>query len=336
MIRLLVGYDAAVVELVKELEGCGEGDRVTLRSYLIEPGASTESVLEALRGALERGARVEIAVDGTIASRWAHFWERTETRYFAFAALAEEHGDRARATRLRVVDHSKYAIFERASGRSSAIVGGMNLGDRFAPWRDFAVHLEGEAVVAALVRSLAGEDAPPVSGVKFVAAIPGKRSPAMKEAFERIADDASLRSIRIAMAYVDRVGGSIIERALARGAKVELTIPARANVYHHSNNKTVAHLLRAGEGLRVLACRSMVHAKALVAADANGPRVALVGSANLKRNSLLRFGELDAAIDDGAFARSLSNAFDALVAESDPLVAPRWGRFAALVEETFG
>ncbi|MEZ0229405.1 MAG: hypothetical protein ACAI25_12320, partial [Planctomycetota bacterium] len=64
MIRLLVGYEAAIAELVRELEACGAADSITLRSYLIEPGPSTERVLAALRGALERGARAKVAADG--------------------------------------------------------------------------------------------------------------------------------------------------------------------------------------------------------------------------------------------------------------------------------
>ncbi len=337
MLRLLVGYEATVSELVRELAACGADDRITIRSYLIEPGASTERVLAAARGALERGARLAIAVDGTIASWWQRLWEGTESRFPAFAALARDHGARVEATLLRVVDHSKYAVFARARGAPSAIVGGMNLGDRFAPWRDFAVHVSGAAPVAALEGALRGEKAPAVSGIEFVAAVPGARSSLVKAAFERVADDSSLVALRVAMAYVDQMGASILERALARGARVELTIPGRANVYHHSNQRAVARLLRAGSGLvSVHACRSMVHAKALVASDARGPRVALLGSANLKRNSLTRFGELDASIDDASFARDLAAAFDALVAESDPLVLPRWGRIAALVEERFG
>ncbi len=336
MIKLLVGYDAAIAELVRELEACGAPDSITIRSYLIEPGVSTDRVLAALEGALGRGSRVEIVADGTIASWWAHFWERTEDRFGAFAKLAAAFPDRASARRIRTVDHSKYAIFERTSAPSSALIGGINLGDRFAPWRDFAVRVEGEAIVGALIRSLAGEDVAAIDGVKFVAALPGFRSTVMKEAFERIADDATLTAVRIAMAYVDEMGASIIERALRRGARVELTIPAQANVYQHSNQRTVARLLRKGGALTLHACRSMVHAKALVALDASGPRQALLGSANLKRNSLIRFGELDASIDDVVFARALSTAFDALLAESDPLTKPRWRTIAAAVEERFG
>src|SRR5581483_9321842 len=167
------------------------------------------------------------------ASWWQRLWEGTESRFPAFAALARDHGARVQATRLRVVDHSKYAVFARARGAPSAIVGGMNLGDRFAPWRDFAIHVRGIEMVSSLERALRGEAAPAVSGVAFVAAVPGARSSPVKAAFERVADDSSLVALRIAMAYVDLMGVAIIERALARGARVELTIPGRANVYHH-------------------------------------------------------------------------------------------------------
>ena len=333
-LRLLVGYDAAIAELARELDACGAGDRITIRSYLIEPGESTDRVLAALRGALERGASATVSSDGTLASWFAHFWERTETHFHAVSALASEFSPRARASRIRFVDHSKYAIFERASG-ATAILGGMNLGDRFRPWRDFAAHVSGEPV-RAMLEALGGAGPGTASGTTFVANVPRSGRFEVRAAFERLAGDPTLAWFRVAMAYIDRVGARILATALARGARVELLVPGAANVYQHSNMRTVARLLGAGGELRVVACNAMVHAKALVAGGANGPTVALLGSANLKRNSLLRYGELDALITDPSFLGELDGAFTGLVSESEVVVRPRYRLLAALVEERFG
>jgi phosphatidylserine/phosphatidylglycerophosphate/cardiolipin synthase-like enzyme len=334
MVRLLVGYDAAIAELVRELDACAEGDRITIRSYLIEPGESTDRVLRALRGALERGASATVSSDGTVASWFAHFWERTVTHFPAVSALASEFSPRARASKIRFVDHSKYAIFERSSGKT-AILGGMNLGDRFRSWRDFAAHVSGEPVQA-MLEALGGAGPAAVSGTTFIANVPRSGRFEVRAAYERIAGDPSITWLRVAMAYIDRMGGRILETALKRGARVELLLPGRANVYQHANMRTVARLLRVGGALRVVACHAMVHAKALVAGDASGPTVALLGSANLKRNSLIRFGELDALFTDPLFVKELDAAFTALAAEGEIVQRPHYRLIAALVEERFG
>jgi phosphatidylserine/phosphatidylglycerophosphate/cardiolipin synthase-like enzyme len=252
------------------------------------------------------------------------------------SALASEFSERARADRLRFVDHSKYAIFERARGPEAAILGGMNLGDRFRTWRDFAAHASGADAVRAMLDALDGAGTASASGTTFVANVPRSGHFEVRGAYERLARDPGLVWFRVAMAYVDRMGARVLEAALARGARVELVVPRAANVYQNSNMRTVARLLRSGGELRVAACRAMLHAKALLAGDADGPRVALLGSANLKRNSLIRFGELNAVVTDNTFLGELDAAITALVSESEPIDRPRYRLLAALVEERFG
>lgn len=53
----------------------------------------------------------------------------------------------------------------------------------------------------------------------------------VEPAFRALFSDASLRHYRVAMAYLGpRWGVELIEMALARGARVDLLLPARANV----------------------------------------------------------------------------------------------------------
>jgi phosphatidylserine/phosphatidylglycerophosphate/cardiolipin synthase-like enzyme len=57
--------------------------------------------------------------------------------------------------------HAKYVVFHRATQTSTAVFGGVNIGDRFKPWRDFAIRAEGRAAVGALAMCVNGEAKPP-------------------------------------------------------------------------------------------------------------------------------------------------------------------------------
>ena len=50
----------------------------------------------------------------------------------------------------RIPTHAKYVMCHRAASTSTAVFGGVNIGDRFKPWRDFAIRAEGSAAVGAL------------------------------------------------------------------------------------------------------------------------------------------------------------------------------------------
>ena len=64
--------------------------------------------------------------------------------------------------------------------------------------------------------------------------------------FRALFSDARLTHYRIAMAYLGhRWGVELLEYALARGASVDLLLPARANVYASENLKAAQALLDA-------------------------------------------------------------------------------------------
>ncbi len=340
--RLLVDYDAALAALLTEVEACAAGDAITLRLYIIEPGASSEAVLDALGRAAERGVTVAISVDATAASRLSRLWERTSTLLPRARALARAFPGRVTAVGRRTPDHSKVALFRRAGGRSSALLGGVNLGDRFRPWRDFMVRLEGEALVDDLARRLAGEGAAPALGpsappLAFAVNLPEAGRFEIAPALRALAAEPRLVRFRIAMAYLDRAGAAVLRAMLTRGAAVELVLPRRANVYQHANLRALSELLAAAPALRARLHPAMVHAKALLAWDAAGERVAFLGSANLKRNSLRMLGELNLLARDEALTGALDAALARLVEESAPVLEPpRYNPAFASVEERFG
>jgi phosphatidylserine/phosphatidylglycerophosphate/cardiolipin synthase-like enzyme len=333
-VTLLHSYDEAVATLEAEIDATAAGDTIVLSFYIIEPGASTDRILDAVRRAASRGVPVAISLDDTWASWLSRFWEKTTSVFEALRALATAHRAIS-VTRRRVTDHSKYALFLRPGGTTTAVVGGMNLGDRFRPWRDFALRLEGAPLVDSLARTARGERAIAHESMAFVANVPEARIFDVLPTFERLAEDASLVRFRLAAAYVDSKGAAILERALARGAQVELVLPRRANVYQHSNMHALVSLLR--KGVRTWLVPGMLHAKALLAWSASGARTAFLGSANLKRNSLVRHGELNALVKDEAFTGTFERALDALVADSEPVSTTLpYNRFYASVEEFFG
>jgi phosphatidylserine/phosphatidylglycerophosphate/cardiolipin synthase-like enzyme len=337
--QLLSCYDDALDALVTDAAACGPGDAIEAMVYLVEPGASSERLLEALAAAAARGARVRVAVDWTAGSHLARLVERTTTLLPRLEALARERPERVTVTRRRTPDHAKWFRFERPAGTSSAVLGSLNLGDRFRDWRDLALRVAGREQVDALARALAG-DGPDLrcaapEQVAFVTNVPDRARWDVRPALEGLLADPALVSLQMAMAYVDLTGAALLEAALARGVRVDLTLPARANVYQQANLRAAARLL--ARGARVRLVPGMLHAKALVAYDAAGPRAAWLGSPNLKRNSFRLFGELAALVTEQAFVRDLARALDALGREATPLArAPRYGWLRAVVEERLG
>lgn len=339
--QLLSCYDHALDALVADAAACGPGDAIEAMVYLVEPGASSERVLEALAAAAARGARVRVAVDWTAGSHLSRLVERTTTLLPRLEALARERPERVTVARRRTPDHAKWFRFERPAGTSSAVLGSLNLGDRFRGWRDLALRVAGREPVDALARALAGDgpDSRSVAlapeQVAFVTNVPDRARWDVRPALEALLADPALVGLQVAMAYVDLTGAALLEAALARGVRVDLTLPARANVYQQANLRAAARLLARGAQVRLVP--GMLHAKALVAHDAAGPRAAWLGSPNLKRNSFRLFGELAALVTEQAFVRDLAGALDALGREATPLAgAPRFGWLRAVVEERLG
>jgi phosphatidylserine/phosphatidylglycerophosphate/cardiolipin synthase-like enzyme len=339
--QLFVGYDAAVEAILAESASTAAGDSIRLNIYLLEPGDSSQRVLDALAAAAQRGVDVEISIDYTLGSHVSRFWERTQTWIPRALELAREH-ERITARARRVPDHSKYLVFQRAEAASTAVLGGVNLGDRFQPWQDFMVRIEGQAGVDALLAAVAGEgpalpDVPPPDGsLAFAANAPGGRF-AMREAYEALFSCSAFTRYRVAMAYLDTAGARLIELALERGAELELLMAEQANVYQHANRKALGRLLRASDGARAWLCPDMLHAKCVLAEGPDGLRAGFLGSANLKRNSFRLFGELNVLVRQASFTDQLSRALDELWAPSRALEGPPgYNRGWAVVEERFG
>ena len=144
--RLVTSYSACVALLLDEISDTGEGDEIDLGIYLIEGGTSSERVLGALAEAgMTRGVRVNFGLDVSYVSMISRIIEKTDTLIPRVAQLAAAHPGWCTCTWGSKPDHSKFAIFTRRGDAraDSAILGGINFGDRFEAWDDFAVRLDG-------------------------------------------------------------------------------------------------------------------------------------------------------------------------------------------------
>ncbi|MBL4849096.1 MAG: phosphatidylserine/phosphatidylglycerophosphate/cardiolipin synthase family protein [Planctomycetes bacterium] len=338
--RLIQSYDGAVEAIQAEIDSSQAGDWIRLSVWILEPGETSEAVLAGLQAAADRGAQVEVSVDGTNASLVQRLWERTVTllpRVRKIAAAVENFTCVERTK----PDHSKYAIFRRKEGPTVAIWGGINMGDRFRPWRDFVVRLEGP-LAEEVATKIQGEGEPFVYPPKpdtltLVASIPSEDQFEILPAFEALMQDPEVTRLRFAMAYIDRTGiEKVLRLALDRGVRVEFMLPKLANVYQDSNLMALEALLP-DENFHAVACPHMLHAKVTLAYGADGLRTIFFGSANLKRYSLLYLGELNAFVNHPALMKTLEDAVNALYEESEPITeAPRYWRLKAVVEERLG
>jgi hypothetical protein len=142
-ISLLDSYEACIESLLDEIAATQAGDRIDIGLYLFEGGQSSEAVLAALTEAGHaRGVQVCFQLDVSYVSMISRIVEKTDTLVDRVAQLANEQRQWCSCAWGSKPDHGKYACFQRQPPREdSAILGGMNLGDRFTKWDDYAVRL---------------------------------------------------------------------------------------------------------------------------------------------------------------------------------------------------
>ena len=155
-VRLLACYDDVVACICEEMDRTAAGDRVEFSVYVLEPGESTERVLRSMRRAARRGVRVDCSLDCSVISQFTRWCEGTETWADRLTALAAEFPGVVTFAPRRVPTHAKYVMCHRVGSTSTAVFGGVNIGDRFRDWRDFAIRAEGADAVGALAVSVNG------------------------------------------------------------------------------------------------------------------------------------------------------------------------------------
>lgn len=141
--QLVTSYGECTALLLREIADTTKGDEIALGIYLLEGGESSERVLAALEEAGSRGVCVDFGLDVSYVSMISRIIERTDTLIPRVAKLAQTQPQWCSCSWGSKPDHSKFALFARkGSDRGdSAILGGINFGDRFKTWDDYAVRL---------------------------------------------------------------------------------------------------------------------------------------------------------------------------------------------------
>lgn len=119
-----------------------------------------------MRRAAARGVRVHCSLDCSVVSRFTRWCEGTVTLAEELRAMERTFPNLVKFRPQAIPTHAKYLMCHRAGARAvpTAVFGGVNIGDRFRPWRDFAIRAEGRAVVGALSLHVNGPTGAGITG----------------------------------------------------------------------------------------------------------------------------------------------------------------------------
>ncbi len=195
---------------------------------------------------------------------------------------------------VRKADHSKFYLFDD----EVLILGGINIEDKEngadisgRVYQDYMVKLVGARYVAALRRALTcGLLDEGAYGFCVNSKVCAPRVFAMEAHYLGLIR-AAKDELLIAMAYFappKAVLDAIVE-AVARGVRVTLLIPARANFMHYASFAAAARLMAATGGrMKLYLTPKMMHTKLI----ANEEQISF-GSANLMKNAFSELSELN-------------------------------------------
>jgi len=201
-------------------------------------------------------------------------------------ALLKSHANiNIQVSAKKAVDHSKYYIMDR----QTAFFGGMNVADEYhAVWHDYMVGLHDPGWAAHFAAKVIDRQPWP-DGAPFVIATNTSQGAQIRTGVIELIDAARDRLLFEHAYFSASIIIDAIERALARGVKVDLLLPRAPSTHGPANRAAVNRLLGSphARGLRIFFYPRMTHAKALVADG----KIVAIGSANMTPRSLYVSGE---------------------------------------------
>lgn len=300
-------------------------DHVHFENYFIQDDEVGQEFAEALAAKAREGVRVRIVYDwmGGFRRAPSRFWRTlraagVEVRAYNPPQLSSPLGWISR-------NHRKTLVVDGSVGFVAGLcVGRMWVGDparNVAPWRDTGVEIRGPAVAEiarAFARSwaLAGPPLPesePIReparagdvGVRIVSSEPA--SAAMLRLDQLVAAKARYR-LWLTDAYYSGISSYVqaLRAAAHDGVDVRLLVPNATDIPLLKPFSRAGYRALLEAGIRVFEWNgTMLHAKTAVADG----RWARVGSTNLNVASWLGNCELDAVIEDTAFAAQMEAAY---------------------------
>jgi cardiolipin synthase len=296
-------------------------DHVHFENYFIQDDAVGQEFAEAFTAKAREGVGVRVVYDWLGGFRRAprRFWKRlraagVEVRVHNPPQLSSPLGWISR-------DHRKTLIVDAAVGFVTGLcVGGVWVGDPardIAPWRDTGVEIRGPAVAEigrafARTWALAGPPLPdgnwsrepPAAGDVSLRVVPSEPATASMLRLDQLVAAIARHRLWLTDAYYNGISSYVqaLTAAAKDGVDVRLLVP------HATDIPVLKPFSRAGyralleAGVRIFEWNgTMLHAKTAVADS----RWARVGSTNLNLASWLGNYELDAVVEDSAFAAQM-------------------------------
>jgi len=320
---LLVDGKQAFPEILRCIDGAARS--LVINMFIWRDDAIGNTVAEAVLRAAERGVSVFISVDryGVVLEKaeevkrsFFHksmtpierFKARALARYYPTPGVPKRVKEQESELYRRILthprialdcnrmkaDHSKYYIIDE----EILILGGINIEDKEngsdmhgREYGDYMAKLSGRAYVEAFRKKLAGGEN---VSEDFFFGVNIKEGKLRRFEMERLyldMIDGARKELTIVMPYFSPLPQieSAILRAYARGVKVTIMIPVRANFQNDSNRKAVRRLLRAsGGGIAVYFSPRMLHTKMIITED-----LISFGSTNITKKAFRQLDELN-------------------------------------------
>ncbi len=333
-VKLLVGAPKTYDALVEAIEGAT--DHVHLQYYVFRADEAGSRIVRALEAARDRGVEVRLLYDGFGSAGLGPRLRTLRKKGGKSAAFFPLDPIRKAAT-INLRNHRKLTIVDGHVG----FCGGVNVSDRFVPWKDVHLRIEGPAV--AQIAAVFAEDwffatREDLVADRYLLAQPATGSTAMQivqsgpdQTMERIhrlyfAAIASAQSrVWITTPYFvpDPAILMALTTAAARGVDVRVLTNAHSNwgITQAAGRSFYEELL--GTGVRVLEHEgAMLHTKTLVVDG----QFATVGSANIDVRSFRLNFELIAVLYDQGIVKELEALFAEDASESREITAAGWAK----------
>jgi cardiolipin synthase len=321
-------------------------DHVHFENYFIHDDEVGQEFAEAFASRAREGVRVRIVYDwmGSFGKASRGFWGRlraagVEVRVYNPPRLSSPLGWISR-------DHRKTLIVDGAIGFVTGLcVGRMWVGDparNVAPWRDTGVEIRGPAV-AEIARAFARSWAragpplpemdpirePPRAGDVSLRIVSSEPATASLLRLDQLVAAIARSRLWLTDAYYSGISSYVqaLRAAAEDGVDVRLLVPNATDIPIMKPFSRAGYRALLEAGIRVFEWNgTMLHAKSAVADG----RWARVGSTNLNIASWLGNYELDAVIEDTAFAaqmeevylRDLANSTEVVLDDRRKLCAP--------------
>ncbi len=321
--------------------------QVHFENYFVLDDEVGNELAEAFTAKAREGVRVRVLYDwlGGLGKTSRAFWRKlraagVEVRVHNPAVLSSPHRWLSR-------DHRKTLTVDGAVGFVSGLcVGRMWVGDparNVLPWRDTGVEIRGPAVAEiarAFARSwaLAGPplpegdgvlEPPPPAGDVSLRIVSSDPATASMLRLDQLVASIARRRLWLTDAYYSGISSYVqaLRAAALDGVDVRLLVPGATDIPILQPFSRAGYRTLLEAGVRVFEWNgTMLHAKTAVA----DCRWARVGSTNLNAASWLGNWELDAVVEDTAFAtrmeeaylRDLENSTELVLDERHKLCAP--------------